>query len=273
MALRVPTDLLLLVPALYAACAVAYLEARRRREGPPVWARALGAGALAVHLAGLVALGVASERSPFHTGSQALSFLALSLGLLYLLLERTSRVASHGGGFWVAVALLSGAAVPGLARETVEGAASHRKDALLAGHVGLALLGTAAVLAAGLLAFGYLSAYRRMKSRTLAAEGGEEGPSLAGLERLARHASVLAAVLLAPGLALGAAVAARAPGRAWVAVETATTAIQWALVVLASVVWWRRPSRGASAAWLNVAAVLVAGLALAAVHPFLPESG
>jgi ABC-type transport system involved in cytochrome c biogenesis permease subunit len=265
------TDLLLLVPAAYAACAVAYLEARRRREAPPSWARAGGAAAVALHLAGLVALGVAAGRSPFHTGSQALSFLAMATGFLYLLLERTSRVASHGGGFWVAVALLAAASVPGLAREAGPAAADARKDAMLAGHVGLAILGTAAVLAAGLLAFGYLAAYRRMKEHAPAADRPGDGPSLAGLERLTRQASVLAAVLLAPGLALGAVVASRGPSRPWVAVETAATGVQLALVVLAAVVWWRRPSRGASAAWLNVAATLVAGLALAAVHPFLAE--
>jgi hypothetical protein len=258
---------LLLVPAPYAAVAVAYLGARARREPPPAWARALGAAALLVHLGALVALGLARGRSPFHTASEALSFLAVSVGLLYALLERTSRVAAHGGGFFLAVAVLAGAAVPGLATGT---AVAPERDALLAGHVGLALLGTAAVLASGLLAFGYLGAYRRVKAHAIRAGAADSGPSLAGLERLARHASSLAAALLAPALAFGAALAGRETrGGTWLALEIGAMAAQLVMVGVAALLWWTRPARGAVAAWLNLGATLLAAVAFGVVHPLL----
>ena len=106
--------LLVLVVAFYAAVATGYLEARRRREPTPVWARLAGPISVAAHLLGLVLLSMATERSPFTTVSQSLSFLAFSLAVLYLLLEATSRVATHGGGFYAVAALLAALSVPGL---------------------------------------------------------------------------------------------------------------------------------------------------------------
>jgi hypothetical protein len=259
--------ILLLVGAPYAAVGVAYAEARRRGEAVPGWARAVGAATVAVHLAALVMLGARAHRSPFQTGSEALSFLAFSLGALYVALEATSRVATHGGGFWLLVSALACASVPGLAAGPDSGPA-HAPDAVLSFHVGFALLGTATVLAGGLLAAGYLGAYRRAKTR--APEPDDRGPSLFGLEKLARHASAAALVLLAPSLALGAVVAGRGRGAgAWAAAEIAVSAAQFALVLAAGFLWWRHPRRGATAAWLNVAATAVAVLGFAVVHPLL----
>ena len=64
---------LLLVCAPYLAVAVAYLEARRREETPPRWARLAGLATVVLHLAALVWVGAEMGRSPFRTSSQALS--------------------------------------------------------------------------------------------------------------------------------------------------------------------------------------------------------
>src|SRR5688500_19167054 len=53
---------------LYAAVAVGYLEARRRGERPPGWARVVGVVTIAVHLVALVLLGgETGRRSEGHT--------------------------------------------------------------------------------------------------------------------------------------------------------------------------------------------------------------
>ena len=49
--------LLLLIVVPYAVAATAYLEARRRQEAPPRWARIVGAVTVVLHLTGLVLLG------------------------------------------------------------------------------------------------------------------------------------------------------------------------------------------------------------------------
>lgn len=264
--------ILLLIVAPYAVTATAYLESRRRREAPPRWARSVGAATVLVHLAALVLLGKESRHSPFHTESQALSFLAFSLAGVYVVLEATSRIAAYGGGFHALAALLCAVSVPGLSTQACL-IATTPPDRLVTWHVGFALLGTAALLAGGLLGFGYLGAYRRMKSDVLAPPG-PDGPSLTGLARLSRDASLASLVLLAPSLVLGAQVSLRADAHgAWTLVELALSAVEFALALAAFVVWWRVPRRGVLAARLAVLATLVAIGGFAIVHPFVTRAG
>jgi hypothetical protein len=259
-------SILVLVVALYAAVATAYLEARRRGETPPRWSRAVGAAAVGVHLCGLIALGAAIERSPFHTEAQALSFLAFALAALYLVLEATSGVAAHGGGFYLLATLLSALAVPGLVG-TEAGASDGVRDPLRTVHTGLALLGTAAVLASGLLAAGYLAAYARVKRHAL--PPASPGPSLTGFERLARAASFLGLLLLAPALVLGTLVALRDEPGAAAVVLVAVTGATFLLLAFAGFLWWRRPRLGSVAAWLNVTGTAMVIVAFGLVHPLV----
>jgi ABC-type transport system involved in cytochrome c biogenesis permease subunit len=265
----VANSLLVLVAAAYAAVATAYLEARRRREGPPRWARLLGLLSVAAHLVGLYALSGETGRSPFASGAQSLSFVAFSLAALYVVLEATSRVATHGGGFYAVVTVLTALSVPGLLAADPTPVPTAPRDALRTVHVGLGLLSAAAVLAGGLLAAGYLQAYRRVKGRTL--EAGEEGPSLTGFERLERWAAALGVLLLAPSLALGLDVALRSEGRGGLMALALLTALLLALLCGAGFLWWRRPRRGALAAWLQVAATLILIVSVL-VHPLLAGS-
>ncbi|MHC5012870.1 MAG: hypothetical protein ACYTG6_18315 [Planctomycetota bacterium] len=261
---------LVLVVAAYAALATGYLEARRHREPPPAWARATGPITVIVHLVGLIALSSLTGRSPFQTGSQAMSFLAFSVAALYLLMEAVSRVATHGGGFYALATLLAAVSVPGLVTsspETVEAA----KNATRTVHVGLALMGTAAVLAGGLLGGGYVGAYRRVKQGAL--RGGAEGPSLKGFERLARLASVLGVLLLAPGIVLGISAGTGEQAQEGMKVLTGITALLFLLVGCAAWLWWFRPRRGRLAAWLNLFAMLGAILAFGLVHPLVLARG
>jgi ABC-type transport system involved in cytochrome c biogenesis permease subunit len=268
----VAKDLLLLVCAPYAAAAVGYLEARRRGEPAPRWARILGAATVLLHLAGLLALGAQTHRSPFQTSSQALSFLAFSLGLLYVVLEATSRIATYGGTFLLLTALLAASSVPGLAGAETP-AAPRTPDASLAFHMGLALLGTAAILCGGLLSAGYLNAYRRVRTHEIGPESAA-APSLSGLQRLARDASFLGVALLGPALVLGGLVATRGGGPSTAAaVELLVTGVEFALALIAAWLWWRRPLWGAAAAWCNLAATGVAVVAFGVVHPFLARGG
>lgn len=260
-------SLLVLVVALYAAVATSYLEARRRREPPPIWARIAGPAAVTIHLTGLIALSMAIQRSPFSTGAQALSFLAFSLIALYVLLEAVSRVATHGGGFYMVAAVLAALSVPGLIDGGVPDGPPAR-DALRTVHVGLALLGTAAALAGGLLAIGYLGAYRRVKRHAL--RGGAEGPSLRGFEQLERGASLLGVILFGAALPLGVRAlgggGGSSPATIWL---VATSGLVFVLLGVAGWLWWRRPLRGAVAAWLNLAGTGVVIVAFALVHPLV----
>lgn len=265
-------SVLLLVCAPYAAVAVGYAEARRRGEAPPRWARIAGPTTAALHLAALVALGRATGKSPFQTESQALSFLAFSVAGLYVVLEATSRLATYGGRFHLLTALLCGASVPGLSSEPL-GAPGRAADVAFSLHVGFALLGTAAIVAGGLLAAGYLGAYRRMKRGDLTPDA-TAGPSLFGLQRIARDASLAGVLLLTPSIALGREVLARvASGNtAWAVAELLLAGVQVALSGAAAFVWWRRPHLGPAAAWLNVAATAVAVLSLTIVHPHMTSA-
>jgi ABC-type uncharacterized transport system permease subunit len=263
----VSASLLLLLPAPYVAAGVGYAEARRRGERPPTWARVLGVATPALHLVGLLLLSGETHRSPFQTESQALSFLAFALAALYAVLERTSKVARYGGGFFLLAGAVAAAAVPGLAREDLS-PTTAASDPTLAYHVGFALLGTAAIFAAGLFAAGYLGAYRRAK-RGQVSIAAEDGPSLFGLQRLARDASWAGLVLLAPALALGVSVASREGASPSARAEIAVAAVEFLLLAVAAWLWWRRPLRGAVAAWLGVASALLAVAAFLVVHPLL----
>src|SRR5688572_26778060 len=134
---RVASSVLVLTVALYASVATAYLEARRRREAPPRWALFAGPSTVMVHLAALVWLSAQLHRSPFHGEGPALSFLAFSLAALYVVLEMTSRVETHGGAFFATAAVLAGFAVPDLVMRTEASAVAPAP--LRTVHIGLAL--------------------------------------------------------------------------------------------------------------------------------------
>jgi hypothetical protein len=263
----VASALLSLVVAGYAAVATAYLEARRRTEEPPRWARTAGILTVAAHLLGLWALGQELGASPFRSGSHSVSFLAFSLGAFYLVLEATSRVAVHGGGFWLAVALLAAGGVPGISDRKPEGVPAPARDAVGTVHIGLGLLGLAAVLAGGLLAIGYLSTYRKVKRKVLVA--GATGPSLSGFERLERRAALLGLLLLGPAMVLGVRAALVTGATAGTSFLAVVTAVLFLLVAAAGFLWWRRPLFGRLAAWLNVSGAALAFLAFAVVHPIV----
>jgi len=266
----VSISLLVLVVAFYAAVATGYLEARRRREPPPTWARWAGPISVVAHLVGLMLLSTAMQRSPFATGSQAMSFLAFSVVALYLLLEATSHVATHGGGFYAVAAVLTAITVPGLVGGDPTAWAEAPRDVARSMHVGLSLMGSAAVLAGGLLAIGYLGTYRRVKGHDLVSR--PQGPSLASFERLARRASLLGVLLLTPSLALGTHAEAAARGIDMTPL-TITMGVVLLLVIAAFAIWWRRPRRGALAAWINVAAVAVLVVGFGIVHPLVLRGG
>jgi hypothetical protein len=264
-------SLLVLVVAAYAAAGTAYLEARRRREAPATWARVMGAIGVATHLLGLVLLSRSTGQSPFAGSAQSLSFVAFALGALYVVLEATSRVATHGGGFYAVMALLSALSVPGLLHGLVADDGAPARDPLRTVHVGLSLLSAAAVLASGLLAAGYLQAYGRMKRRTL--EAGEPGPSLSGFERLERRASGLGVLLLLPALVVGLSATASRERPGEVLPLAVLTAALLMLLAVAGFLWWRRPLRGALAAWLNLVAAGLLIVAVLGVHPWLVRGG
>lgn len=263
-------SVLVLVVAVYAAVATAYLEARRHREPPPRWARIAGPLSVAAHLVGLVWLGAEIGRSPFSTPAQALSYLAFSLVALYLVLEATSRVATHGGGFYALAALLAALGVPGLIHATAADP-NAVKDAARTFHSGLSLMGTAAVLAAGLLAGGYLGTYRRVKQADFG--GGAVGPSLRGFERLERRACVLGVLFFAPAVWMGIRTMQNGPPHEGMAALLGLTVALLVLTAIAGWIWWRRPLRGRLAAWLNILAMVAAILATVLVHPLVTGLG
>jgi len=269
-AMAVPV--LVLVVALYASVATAYVEARRRRERAPTWARWTGVFTVAAHLAGLMALSMSIGSSPYSTSSQSLSFLAFALAGLYLILEATSHVASHGGWFYGLAAFMAAISVPGLIEAGPPAVGAGQPDVERSWHVGLALLSTAAVVVSGLLAAGYLGTYMRVKRRTLRNSGSEThapGPSLSGFQRLTRNASFLGMLLLAPSFVFGVNAAMRDGAPPYLLILTASTAAVLVLLTIAWLIWWRRPLRGALAAWLNVSGTLLVFISAGIVHPLV----
>ncbi len=259
--------ILVLVVAIYASVATAYVEARRRGESAPHWARWTGVFTVAAHFGGLLLLSMSISASPFSTPSQSLSFLAFALAGLYLILEATSRVASHGGWFYGLAAAMAAISVPGLIEAGPPASDAAAPDALRSWHVGLALLSTAAVVVSGLLAAGYLGTYMRVKRRKLG--DATQGPSLTGFQRLTRNASFLAVALLAPSVAFGINAATRDEAPPHLLILAASTAAVLVLLTVAWLIWWRRPLRGALAAWLNVTGTLLVFVSAGIVHPLV----
>lgn len=264
-------SLLVLVVAFYAAVATGYLEARRHREPTPLWARIAGPASVGAHLLGLILLSMETSRSPFTTVSQSLSFLAFSLTALYLLLEATSRVATHGGGFYVLAAVLTSLSVPGLVDSEPMAWADAPRNVPRSLHIGLSLMSTAAVLAGGLLALGYLGSYRRLKRQAVTA--GTHGPSLDGFHRLLRRASLLGIVLLVPALILGIRAFSDDTTTAQMVFLTSTIGALLVFLTGAFILWWRRPLRGHLAAWLNLIAVAILVIGFGVVHPLVLKGG
>ena len=99
--------------------------------------------------------------------------------------------------------------------------------------------------------------------------GLEEGPSLSGFERLSRRASALGLLLLGPSLVMGTAYAQDHGETPEMVSLIALTAVLFALLAVAGFLWWRRPLRGALAAWLNVSATVLVVVAFALVHPLV----
>lgn len=262
---------LVLIVAFYAAVATAYAEARRRREAAPTWATIVGPVTVALHFAGLSMLASEYGRSPFGTSSEALSFLAFALGANYLLLERTSRVASHGAGFYWLSALMAGAAVPGLIEGGDPAPAMATAQGLRTWHIGLGLLSTTAVFATGLLSAGYLNAYRRVKRGDI--RQGTPGPALSGFQRLARNGSLIGSVLLLPTLVLGVWMGLEDDAQTGVPVLTLLIGALFVLLTIAWLIWWRRPLRGRLAAWINVASAVLVIIAVAVIHPLVVGAG
>jgi len=265
----VAISLLVLVVACYAAVATAYAESRRHREPPPRWARVMGPLSVAAHLVGLLALSLQMERSPFANASQSLSFLAFSLAGLYVLFQATSRVMTHGGGFYAVAASLAALSVPGLVEGDTLAWTETGPDVMRSLHVGLSLLAAAAILAGGLLGIGYLGQYRRVKHAAL--KGGLEGPSLSGFEKLSRIASLSSLVLLVPSAVLGSMSSEHGEaGPSTVTLLLIGAGVALMVILMgATFLWWRRPRRGALASWMLVIAALVMIVAFVVAHPLL----
>ncbi|MDJ0976708.1 MAG: hypothetical protein QNJ98_19795 [Planctomycetota bacterium] len=259
--------LLALIVAVYASVATAYIEARRRREAAPRWARIAGPLGVVLHFAGLSLLSAQFGRSPFGTTSEALSFLAFALIALYLVLELVTRIASHGGSFYWLATLLTAVAVPGVIENAQVAPTDTPADSLRTYHVGLGLLSTAAVLVSGLLGAAYLNAYRRVKLGDI--RHGIRGFSLSGFQRLAKSASLLGVVLLVPSLVIGIELTTSDGAPKGLLLLTLLTAILLALLAVAWLIWWRRPLRGKTAALVNVAAAVLVLVAIVVVHPLV----
>lgn len=262
---------LVLIVAVYAAVATAYVEARRRREAAPRWARIAGPLAVGAHFTALVLLSKEIGRSPFGGAAESLTFLAFALGANYVLLERTSKVESHGGPFYWMCALLAACAVPGLVDGVAAATAAEPGDALRTWHIGLGLLSTTSVFASGLLAGGYLNAYRRVKQGDI--RQGTHGPALSGFQRLARTGSLTAAGLLLPTLVIGVYIAMQDDQPAGLPILTLFVGALFVLLTTAWLIWWRRPLRGRAAAWINIAGALLVIVAVAIVHPIVIGAG
>ena len=206
-------------------------------------------------------------RSPFATGAEALTFLSFSLAAIYLLLEFTTRVDPHGGSFYILAALLAALGVPGLVEAINHPPAVEARESIRTWHVGIGLLSAAAVLVGGLLAAGYLGSYFRVKRHKLAQGSG--GMALSSFGRLTRNATFVSVVLLGVATSLGLTMSLRDDAPRGVGFLTVTMACVFGLLFCAWFIWWRRPVRGALAAWLNVGGVALMAISIAIIHPLV----
>jgi hypothetical protein len=102
-----------------------------------------------------------------------------------------------------------------------------------------------------------------MKRGAVLREG--QGPSLAGLESLARVATLLALLLLIPALVMGFSVPMERDAAAWLLAGTSGALA--VLMAIAFVIWWRHPRLGARAAWITLGGALLLVAAAGVAHP------
>jgi ABC-type uncharacterized transport system permease subunit len=243
-----------LVPSAWVAAAAAYLVLFVRQDaGAERWAPRLAWTAVAVHLAGLGAVGLLGV-CPMLVPGSVVSGLGLAVGVVHLVLERRAKDRAIGV-FPVAAAALF--ALAGAAADPTRRPDPSIPHATTALHVTGAILGYAGLLLAALFGALYLVQRRALKAKRFGLFW-ERLPSLELLDEFSSRSLAAGVVFLTFTIAFGHVVRRAAPqaDSYWDAKIVATNVL-W-LVALAVVVARRlNRIRPATSAFASVALLLL----------------
>jgi ABC-type uncharacterized transport system permease subunit len=191
----------ILLPVGYAAVVGAYLVQFFRDEGDEMSSARFGLYALiAVHATYFVLRGIELGFMPFGTKADFLSLVALSIGIVYGVIEKT-QAQSRTGAFFL---------VPAFAGQTiasvfVEYSKKHPlllENPIYGVHVIFMVLGLTALAVGALYALMYVLLSRQLKARELGMFF-KRLPPLMKLEKMSRVGTVAGVVVLGLGLGLG----------------------------------------------------------------------
>lgn len=209
-------------------------------------------GSLAFHLAYLAALTARWDQFPVADISQALSLVAFSVGVTYVMVEWRGRERSTG--FWIVSVMFFIELLSSILRNPDAIAQSELlKNGIFATHAFLALVAYAAFVMAAAYGFLFLRLYRELKSGLFALFYGKL-PPLSVLERMMSGALHVGFGALTAAVVLGVVNAYRLYGESWVSDPMILlTLATWALYGLALILRKAQQWQGRQTAIVSIA--------------------
>jgi len=253
-----------LLPILYGLLSLAYALVFFRND--PVARRAAPGGllvTLGLHVVYLVFLAMQEHRVPIATSFEAMSALALALGIAYLVQEKRSGT-PHTGVIFVPLIFLCQTVATAFA-DPAHIASPALRSPLFGIHIATALLGYAAFAVSAIFGALYVLLYHNLKADRFGLIY-DRLPSLEVLAAMNLRAAVFGFACLTLAIGVGALWSLRVHPGFWQDPKVWLSVVTWSIYAACLLVRYTRGWRGPRIAYLTIAGFLVIVVSLLAVN-------